>query len=66
MQPQIGAGSPDRQPYLYEPPPAPSPPPVPALQSPYQGPITGYGPGGMAYPPGALPNPPYFSGGVKH
>jgi hypothetical protein len=23
------------------------------------GPVTGYGPGGMAQPPGALPNPPY-------
>ena len=28
------------------------------------GPITGYGPGGMAAPPGAPPNPPYPAGGL--
>jgi hypothetical protein len=28
------------------------------------GPVTGYGPGGMAQPPGAPPNPPYPAGGL--
>ena len=28
------------------------------------GPVTGYGPGGMAEPPGAPPNPPYPRGGL--
>jgi hypothetical protein len=28
------------------------------------GPVTGYGPGGMALPPGAPPNPPYPPGGL--
>jgi hypothetical protein len=28
------------------------------------GPVTGYGPGGMAQPPGAPPNPPYPPGGL--
>ena len=28
------------------------------------GPVTGYGPGGMALPPGAPPNPPYSPGGI--
>ena len=30
---------------------------------PNQGPITGYGPGGMGLPPGSPPNPPYTHGG---
>lgn len=30
------------------------------------GPVTGYGPGGMAQPPGAPPNPPYPLGGLTH
>ena len=29
-----------------------------------QGPVTGFGPGGMALPPGAPPNPPYPPGGL--
>jgi hypothetical protein len=33
-------------------------------QPPNIGPITGYGPGGMAQPPGAPPNPPYPRGGL--
>jgi hypothetical protein len=28
-----------------------------------QGPVTGYGAGGMARAPGTAPNPPYFRGG---
>ena len=28
------------------------------------GPVTGYGPGGMALPPGSPPNPPYPAGGL--
>jgi hypothetical protein len=28
------------------------------------GPVTGFGPGGMAQPPGAPPNPPYAPGGL--
>ena len=62
LQPEIGAGSPTRQPYNYEPGSTVAPIPAPAYRPP--GPITGYGPGGMAYPPGAAPNPPYFYGGV--
>jgi hypothetical protein len=33
-------------------------------EPPNVGPITGYGPGGMAQPPGAPPNPPYPAGGL--
>jgi hypothetical protein len=29
-----------------------------------QGPVTGYGPGGMAHAPGTAQDPPYFRGGV--
>ena len=36
----------------------------PFYTPPYTGPITGYGPGGMAQPPGAPPNPPYPLGGI--
>jgi hypothetical protein len=36
----------------------------PFYTPPYSGPITGYGPGGMAQPPGAPPNPPYAPGGL--
>lgn len=49
-------------PRVYTPPPAPAPgqfaPPPPP------GPVTGFGPGGMAQPPGAPPNPPYPPGGL--
>ncbi len=37
--------------------PGPSAQPLP--YTPNLGPVTGYGPGGMATPPGATPNPPY-------
>jgi hypothetical protein len=49
------------------------PPPVPrpaAATEPFYapppnlGPVTGYGPGGMAAPPGSPPNPPYPPGGL--
>jgi hypothetical protein len=33
-------------------------------QPPNLGPVTGFGPGGMALPPGAPPNPPYPPGGL--
>ncbi len=36
----------------------------PFYTPPYSGPVTGYGPGGMAQPPGAPPNPPYPPGGL--
>lgn len=48
----------------------PEPVPRPAAASPFYsapinpGPITGYGPGGMAQPPGAPLNPPYPAGGL--
>jgi len=49
----------------------PAPVPRPAANStpfypapPNLGPVTGFGPGGMALPPGALPNPPYPAGGL--
>lgn len=40
-------------------------PPTPGQFAPpvNQGPVTGYGPGGMAPMPGAPPNPPYSYGG---
>jgi len=49
--------------------PAPVPRPSAATQPYYTqpanvGPVTGYGPGGMALPPGAPPNPPYPPGGL--
>ncbi|HEX7967605.1 MAG TPA: hypothetical protein VF502_05255 [Stellaceae bacterium] len=37
---------------------------TPFYTPPYSGPVTGYGPGGMAQPPGAPPNPPYPPGGL--
>ncbi len=45
-------------------PPRPSYAPPPAV--PNLGPVTGYGPGGMAIPPGGPPNPPYPRGGLMH
>lgn len=38
---------------------APSLPPGTGGAAPNRGPVTGYGPGGMAQPPGAPANPPY-------
>jgi hypothetical protein len=38
----------------------------PFYTPPYSGPITGYGPGGLAQPPGAPPNPPYPPAGLMH
>ena len=51
-------GSPQtRQPYLYRPGPAA---PSAGFGLPTNpGPVTGYGPGGLAQPPGAPPNPPF-------
>ena len=50
--------------------PAPVPRPGAATRPfyaapPNSGPVTGYGPGGMAQPPGAPPNPPYPPGGLS-
>ncbi len=48
----------------------PAPVPRPAASEPFYaapsnpGPVTGYGPGGMASPPGAPLNPPYPAGGL--
>lgn len=49
--------------------PAPVPQPGAATEPFYAapanpGPVTGYGSGGMAQPPGAPPNPPYPAGGL--
>lgn len=66
VQPEIGAGSSAREPFLYQPGPTAPMPPARPLGPRYNGPITGYGPGGMGYPPGAPPNPPYFPGGIPH
>ena len=45
--------------------PRPSAPTQPFYaQPPNLGPVTGYGPGGMAQPPGAPQNPPYPVGGL--
>jgi hypothetical protein len=62
--PPAQAQTPSRTPYVYQPGATIPALPAPSLGSPYQGPITGYGPGGMGYPPGARPNPPYFFGGA--
>jgi hypothetical protein len=58
------AQTPAKPPFVYQPGATIPALPAPSLASPYQGPITGYGPGGMGYPPGARPNPPYFFGGA--
>ena len=51
-------GSPGtRAPYLYQPGPAPAPGGYGLPMNP--GLVTGYGPGGMAQPPGAPSNPPF-------
>ena len=44
--------------------PQPGPSAAPFYTPSYNGPVSGYGPGGMAQPPGAPPNPPYPLGGV--
>ena len=44
--------------------PQPSPSAAPIYTPPPSGPVTGYGPGGLAQPPGAPPNPPYPAGGL--
>ena len=62
LQPEIGAGSGTRVPYVYQ--PGTSVPAIPAPVAPPSSPITGYGLGGMGYAPGSAPNPPYFYGGV--
>lgn len=58
--------------YSQKPPPGLPPPPSGAPASPgqfapqpNQGPVTGYGPGGMAPAPGAPANPPYSYGGAS-
>ena len=54
--PPIEGSPPTRQPYLYSPgPTAPSFSGHPLNP----GPVTGYGPGGLAQPPGAPSNPPF-------
>lgn len=73
-RPLVNKGNPEVQYFLPSHPgdiergPAPVPEPGrsagPFYTPPYSGPITGYGPGGMAQPPGAPPNPPYPVGGV--
>jgi predicted small lipoprotein YifL len=51
-------GSPvTRQPYVYS--PGPSVPTTQYSQPLNRGPVTGYGPGGLAQPPGAPSNPPF-------
>ena len=51
-------GSPGtRAPYLYQPGPAPAPGGYGLPLNP--GPVTNYGPGGLAQPPGAPSNPPF-------
>ena len=44
--------------------PQPSRSAGPYYTPPASGPVTGYGPGGLAQPPGAPPNPPYPSRGL--
>ena len=74
VRPVVRDGNPEVQYFLPSHPgdveraPAPVPEPGrsagPFYTPPYSGPITGYGPGGMAQPPGAPPNAPYPLGGI--
>ena len=67
--PEVPKVKPGTYPYN-QPPSGPNPAtsaPAPAgkfAPPPNQGPVTGYGPGGMGTPPGAPPNPPYSFGGT--
>lgn len=55
--PPIEGSPPTRQPYLYR--PGPTVPSGQFSQPLNPGPVTGYGPGGLAQPPGAPSNPPF-------
>lgn len=67
IQPQYRPGAAVSQPFVYQPgPTASANGGAPSYTSPsgdsMQGPVTGYGAGGMAHAPGTVPNPPYFRG----
>jgi hypothetical protein len=57
VAPPIPGGPVGRAPYLYA--PGATAPSGGYGLPPNPGPVTGYGPGGLAQPPGAPPNPPF-------
>ena len=68
IQPNFQPGSGSSQPFVHEPGPSPQTnQPARAFssapQGSMQGPITGYGAGGMVRAPGTPPNPPYTRSG---
>jgi hypothetical protein len=68
IQPQYQPGGGSGQSFLYQPgPTAQANTGARSLAGPSagstQGPVTGYGAGGMAHAPGTAPNAPYFRGG---
>ena len=69
IQPQYRPGAAASQPFVYQPgPTASSNGGARSFASPsgdsMQGPVTGYGAGGLAHAPGTVSNPPYFRGGA--
>jgi hypothetical protein len=68
IQPNFQPGAGSSQPFVHEPGPTPQTnqtarPFSSAPQGAMQGPVTGYGAGGMARAPGVPPNPPYTRSG---
>jgi hypothetical protein len=57
VPPLLHGGSQTPEPFVYR--PAPTAPSGSFGLPTNPGPVTGYGPGGMAQPPGAPPNPPF-------
>jgi hypothetical protein len=63
IQPQYEPGTGSSQSFVYHPGATSAPSqPSGSLASPQQGPVTGYGAGGMVHAPGTAVNPPYFRG----
>jgi hypothetical protein len=61
IQPQYQPGAGSGQSFLYHPGPTSQPAPSPRQGS-TQGPVTGYGAGGLMHAPGTPVDPPYFRG----
>jgi hypothetical protein len=68
IQPQYQAGGGSGQSFVYQPGATASANSgarsSTALSGMTQGPVTGYGAGGLAHEPGTVTNPPYFRGGM--
>ena len=67
IQPQYEPGGGSGQSFLYQPGPTASANggagmALPTSRQTMQGPITGFGEGGLVHAPGTTPNPPYFNG----